>query len=131
MKMDDTACADMFAEKLPDGKRILFEHTDYFGGLLMHILVGEMINYPLTKLLKENGSPEQIKLYCEVIEEMWRSGDSSVINVMEVSILEYLTDDPVVWQRFGKYISKEFRWHINDESIPNNLHYLNAEKLEG
>lgn len=130
-KMDKTACGDMFAERLPDGKRILFEHTEFYGELLLHIIVGEMINYPLTKLLRENDDPQQIKVYCDVIEDMWHFGDNAVINAMEVSVLEYLTDDPVLWQRFGTYISKEFRWHINDESIPNNLHYLNAEKLKG
>ncbi len=129
--MNRQECAEMFAERLPDGKSIYADHMEIFGEVLIHILVGEMINYPLTALLKDDTDKDGIKLYCDVIEEMWRKGDVDVVNAMEVSVLESPTYDPAIWQRFGTYIPKDFRWHINDKSIPNNLHYLNAAKLKG
>ena len=130
-KMDINECAKMLAEKLPDGRRIYDRHMEIHGKVLMHVLAGDIIDLPLVKLLKADDSPDIIKLYCGVIEEMWRKGDDNVVNVVEVTVLEYLTDDGEVWQRFGKYISHDFRCYINNEFIPEISVYIEAEKLKG
>lgn len=58
-------------------------------------------------------------------------GDENVVNAVEVAVLEYLTDDGEVWQRFGRYISHDFRGYINDEFILKNNVYFDADKLKG
>ena len=50
-----------------------------------------------------------VKFYSEAVEEMWNKGDETVVNAAEATTLEYLTDDVEVWQRFGRYISLDFR----------------------
>lgn len=130
-KMDINECAEMLAEKLPDGRKIYDRHMEMYGKVLLHVLAGDMIDIPFTVLLKSDQSPDVIRLYCGVIEEMWRKGDKDVVNAVEVTVLEYLTDDCEVWQIFGKYISHDFRCYINNEFLPDNLHYLNVEKLKG
>jgi hypothetical protein len=131
LKLDKNACAKMLAEMLPDGKRLYSEHLGMYGEVLLHVLVGEMINIPLTELLKADREHEKIRLYCEIIEEMRRNGDEDVVNVVEVTVLEYLTDNREVWQCFGRHISDDLRRYINNEFIPANLNYMNAEKLKG
>ncbi len=123
-------CFNLFSEKLPDGADICAQHLTEYEQILLHVLAGEMINVPLTVLLRENTQPCSIRQYCDVIETMWEQGDNAVANVVEVTILEYLTDDKTIWQQFGAYISDEFRSYINEIWIPRNLEYLGAEKLK-
>ena len=130
MKMNIEECAEMLAERLPDGRRLYADHIKMYGEVLLHVLVGDMIDRPLVELLKSNENPDIIKIYCAVIEKMWLKGDDNVVNVVEVTVLEYLTDDGEVWQRFGSYISRNFRNYVNNEFIPNNLNYLNVESLK-
>lgn len=58
---------------------------------------------------------------------MWFHGDSDARNIVEVTIIERLTDDPLVWFRFGQYLSKEFCWKINEDILL--LLGLNVPKL--
>ena len=131
LQLDKNDCAKMLAERLSDGKRLYSGHMEMYGEVLLHVLVGEMINIPLTELLKADKEHEMIRLYCEVIGEMWRNGDEDVVNAVEVSVLEYLTDNSEAWQCFGRHISHAFRCYINNVFIPANANYLNAEKLKG
>ncbi len=78
----------------------------------------EEINEPLIELLAKNEDIAKIKKYCGFIEDMWFLGDEAVKNVVEVTILERLTDDAALWQRFGGFISREFKGVINNEIIP-------------
>lgn len=62
-----------------------------------------------------------IKKYCNVIEVMWKTGKDEVVNGVDVTILERLSDDITIWNRFGTYISDDFKEYINDVAIPNNV----------
>ena len=101
-----------------------------FQQILLHTLAGELVNVPLTALLRKNTQPDSIRQYCDVIETMWKQGNDAVANVVEVTILEYLTDDPILWHRFGEYISEEFKKYINAVCIPENLKYFGADILK-
>ena len=52
---------------------------------------------------------------------MWKYGDDSVRNVVDVTLLERLSDSKQGWQRFGKYISEDFKNYINEELLSNNI----------
>ena len=54
------------------------------------------------------------KGYCSFIEDMWLNGDENVVNIVEVTILERLSDDKSVWNKFGKHISNDFIRFINN-----------------
>jgi len=119
--MNKEQCAEIIARLSPDGKQMLENHIATYGEILLHILAGELITEPLIKLLRWNKQVELIPEYCSLIELMWRDGDDDVINVVDVTILECLSDDDKIWYTFGSYISDEFKRYINDEQIPNNL----------
>ena len=62
----------------------------------------------LFDLLKKNDSGFEISTYCQLVEEMWRSGTDDVVNIVDVTIVERLSEDETVWNRFGENISNEF-----------------------
>ena len=72
---------------------------------------------------------ETIKKYCDFVEFMWKSGDKEVANIVDVTILEGLSDDKDIWNKFGENISKEFKEYINDDLIPNNVMMKHVSKL--
>ncbi len=123
-------CITLFSEKLPNGADICAQHLAQYEQILLHVLAGELICVPLTALLRENTQPDSIRQYCDIIETMWKNGLDDVGNVVEVTILEYLTDDPILWQRFGGYISEEFKKYINEICIPEDLKYFGAKLLK-
>lgn len=67
------------------------------------ILIADMGTEPLLKLF--DGCDENtlvIDCYISLIEIMWKKGDEAVRNVVDVTILERLSVEDTVWQRFGE-----------------------------
>lgn len=106
----------LFPEKAPALKK----HGEDYGKMLGHIFFAEEINVPLVELLTENAFSEKIACYCGFIEDMWRNGDAAVANIVDVTILERLSDDETVWRRFGQHISEDFKRYINRELLEKN-----------
>lgn len=127
--MNKNECALYLSENLSNGREILADHTETYGEILLHVLAGDMINIPLTACLTENKA-EDIKTYCKAVEHMWKYGDDDVVNVVDVTVLEYISDDPVIWQRFGSFISGDFKRYINNDVIKNNIMMTSCEPLK-
>ena len=129
-KMNINECAELLAELEPDGKKLLKEHIECFGEVLLHNFAGDITTERLIELLmKRNIKEASIQSYCDAIELMWREGDDAVVNVVDVTILERLSDDDGVWQKFGTYISEEFKRYINFNLLPTNAMMWGVEKL--
>lgn len=128
--MDKEKMIQYFLEVFPENKEMYLEHLQFYGELLNHIFYSEAINIPLFELLKTNRDIDLITKYCTVIEYMWRNGDESIKNVVDVTLLERLSDDSNVWQNFGQYISSDFKIYINIELIKENCLMWNVEKLK-
>ena len=122
-----------FAEKLvkicPNKKSALSQHYDDYGELLGHIFFTDEISIPLIELLKQDSDKENIQFLCDFIEDMWASGTMDVINIVDVSILESLSDEKKIWHSFGKYISDEFKNYINNDVLCNNIAMFCVSKL--
>ena len=127
--MNKEKCAELMAEWLPEGKEILKEHLVNFNEILLHVLAGEVITEPLIEFLHANSKSDMIEKYCYMIELMWKKGNEEVNNVVDVTILERLSDDIEIWNRFGEYISDEFKRYINDEAISNNIALPSNQKI--
>ncbi len=125
--MDKKEYAEYLASLSEQHKKFVEKHITDYGEILPHVLA-DCLTLPLSDALR-NGHIEMIQKYCAVLETLWKEGDSNILNVLEVTILEYLTDDPQCWQRFGKSISPEFRSWINREIVPYFKTYLTVEKL--
>lgn len=120
--MDIFECANMLADLTANGRQVLEEHRNDFGEILLHVLAGDLVTEPLIDLLKYHMDRKiTIQIYCNAIEVMWKNGDEKVVNVVDVTILERLSDEECVWQRFGTFISDTFKNYINDEVLKVNL----------
>ena len=120
MKLSKEIFADKFVSLFPYKKQILDEHYSDFNELLGHVYFADALNEPLIKMLSQQDDESRILEYCSFIEDMWLNGDEDVVNIVEVTILERLSDDKSVWDKFGKYISNDFIRFINDVVLTEN-----------
>ena len=128
--IDVKKCAELLADKIPGATQIYKKHLNDYNEILLHVLAGDIIDEPLTKLLRENKQKNLIEIYCDTVERMWRYGDKAVKNVVDVTILEYISGRAEEWQVFGNYISDEFKKYINEEYVPYLQTYFKIESLK-
>jgi len=120
-KLTVKGCAVLISSLTRHGQEALEEHLRDYQEILPHVFASENVSEPLLRLLKKQPAPEQsIRIYCRVIEIMWQYGDGEVANVVDVTILERLSDEAILWQKFGAYISEEFKTYINTEVLAYN-----------
>lgn len=120
-KLSAKGAADLIASLERHGWESLDRHLEDYGEILLHVFAGECVSEPLLCLLNKTPLPERrIRAYCRVIEILWRYGDEAVVNVVDVTILERLSDEDVLWQRFGTFLSEEFKTYINEEVLTHN-----------
>ena len=117
-------------ELIPEQKESLKSCiTENNGELLGHVYFGDKFNNYLIDLLNNYTEVEIIKKHCDFIEYMWKNGNEDVINIVDVTILERLSDDNDIWVKFGKNISNEFKEYINNELILNNVMMNHVNRL--
>ena len=128
-EMNSQEMVEEFLNIFPECKDYYSDHMSDYNDLLQHIFYAEVINLPLFALLKGNSDPCQIKKYVGFIELMWSHGDESIRNVVDVTILERLSDDKDVWYNFSTYISKDFKTYINKELLSQNYAMEHVEPI--
>lgn len=130
-KLNVTECAELISELTLDGRASLHKHMKDYGEILLHLFAADMIAESLIRLLsKDCKDTLMIECYIMLIEIMYKNGDEAVYNVVDVTILERLSDDDMVWQRFGNLISLEFKNYINQEVLTTNLMMCGVKTLE-
>ncbi len=130
-KLNVEECANLFAEMTIEGRTQLQEHIKDYNEILLHILAIDMFSEPLIDLLKVYTEKTRlIDVYITVIEVLWKKGDDAVRNVVDVTILERLSDEDNVWKKFGGLISDEFKRYINEEVLDFNLMMCGVKPLE-
>ena len=83
------------------------EHLQDYSEILGHVFFGNLINQPLSELLRKNIEEQIIQKYIDFIERMYSYGDDDVKNIVEVTILEYLGDDNAVLKNAFNYFSDD------------------------
>ncbi|MCM1577741.1 MAG: hypothetical protein NC078_02930 [Ruminococcus sp.] len=127
--MNKEECALYISNVSENGGKLLREHLSNYGEILLHILAPELAVFPLVKCI-ENKDAEGIDRYCNCIEKMYSEGDEEVLNVVDVTILEYLSGCNDVWQEFGRHISPQFKDYINNEYLPQAERMFKINKLK-
>ena len=122
-------CAHLIKKLKRTGSNELIEHIDTYGEILLHLYASEQVGEPLVELLKHNNLCDYVEIYCRTIELMWRYGDDAVKNVVDVTLLERLSDDEAIWRSFGHYISGDFKKYINEELLNGNIAMFLVGKL--
>ena len=107
------------------------EHLADFGSVLPHVFASEAINGPMKAEFEVNAQSEIFNKYCRLIQHLWKSGDEEVRNVVDVTILESISDNSLMWEAFGENISFEFKKYINDELLTKNIAMSHVDRLKG
>lgn len=129
MKHTKEEFACKLVELFPEKADSLKHHYNDYGELLAHIFFSYEITAPLFDLLLENETSDKIKIYCSFIEDMWKNGTDDVVNVVDVTIAERLSDNVIVWENFGRNITDEFIIYINNDLLVNNLMMCGVSEL--
>ena len=119
--MDINKICDELIKEFPEKAEKVKRHEKDYGEILGHVLYAEEFNEPLIELLDKYIELEVIEKYCNFIEYMWKNGDEVVVNIVDVTIVERLSEEEDIWNKFGKNISQEFKEYINKELIPANI----------
>ena len=69
-----------------------------------HVLYGNVLNNYVTELLRENKNYEMIRRIFDFYEEMAKSQDEEVNNLLQVTLLEYLWDEKEIYIRALNYM---------------------------
>ena len=107
--MDNFYYAKKYVEIFPEYKIQLEEHLDTYGKLLGHVFFGDLINSHLVELLRSEENRSRIEKIFEFINDMYANGEEDVRNVVEVTILEYLGDEPIILKKAFRYLSNELK----------------------
>ena len=106
------------------------EHLADFGSVLPHVFASEAINGPMKAEFEVNAQSEIFNKYCRLIQHLWKSGDEEVRNVVDVTILESISDNSLMWEAFGENISLEFKQYINEELLRENIVMSHVDRLK-
>ena len=113
--------ADCIAAAFLQHEQYRAEHRKEYGEVLAHVFAMETINTPMLHEFESQAESEAFQKYCGLIEHLWKNGDDEVRNVVDVTILESISDDGRMWQAFGRHISQNFRDYINKEVLTKNI----------
>lgn len=127
--MNKQEMAEYIVNMFQNCKTYYTEHVTDFGCILSHVFASETINIPMKNEFELNAQSEIFKQYCRLIQHLWKSGDEEVKNVVDVTILERISDNSLMWQAFGENISFEFKKYINDELLKKNIVMSHVHKL--
>ena len=120
--MNIVGMASYVTDVFPENKQYYKEHVRYYGRtVLAHVFAIETINIPMEKDFKVDSESETFRKYCSLIQSLWKNGDDDVRNVIDVTILESISDHERMWKSFGRHISQEFIDYINDEVLTENI----------
>jgi len=106
-KMSVEHFAKEFIKIFPESEEVYHQHIKDYGELLGHVFFGNEIDQTLSHLLFENKDIAKIQKYIDFIETMYSTGDDSVQNIVEVTILAYLGDDDTVLKHAFTYFSED------------------------
>ena len=119
--MNTVEMANYITDVFPQNKQYYKEHIRDYGAVLAHVFTIETINIPMEKDFKVDSESETFRKYCSLIQSLWKNGDDDVRNVIDVTILESISDHERIWKVFSRHISQEFIDYINDEVLTENI----------
>ena len=79
-----------------------------------HCFLGDILNSYVTGLLRENNDKQQIEKIFKFYEEMANSDDEEIKNLLQVTLLEYLWDEELIFKNALEYMQTKTR-EINNK----------------
>ena len=122
-----------YVEWFPEKQNLCEEHISEFSEILPHIFAMQTVNIEINKAF-QNGDTKYFERLCRFVDHLWHlvchDDNDEILNVIDVTILESISDDKTMWQRFGSLISGEFREYINKVVLTGNVIMVHVENLQ-
>jgi hypothetical protein len=112
--MDKMYYAKKYVEIFPEYTHELEKYLSSYGELLGHVFFGDLINPHLVELLKHEVDIDRIEKIFGFINDMYLNGEDDIKNVVVVTILEYLGDDPLILKQAFRYLNEELKQESYD-----------------
>lgn len=109
-KIDVNGMEKLVLSQFPEQARDIDLAYGTDGNILGHVFAYHAISQPMMSLCHTDQA--QFELYCDLLERLWMDGDESILDILNVTILEDLSEDSVVWKRFKEYIGDAFKRYI-------------------
>lgn len=102
---------DFIIKKFPELKQQVLEEMDGFNEFLPHVIFGNVFNQLLVNLLKQHDylNSNLIERIFTLYEELSEYGDEETKNLVQVTLLEYLWDEKVTFDRAYSLIGNHTR----------------------
>jgi hypothetical protein len=107
--MDKMYYAKKYVEIFPEYTQELENHLISYGELLGHVFFGDLINPHLVELLRREVDTDRIEKIFSFINDMYLNGEDDMKNIVVVTILEYLGDDPLILKKAFQFLSEELK----------------------
>ena len=91
-----------------------------FPHILLHVFSVFAVNIPMAEAYTGKDHAEFEK-FCSFIEYVWRKADDEVLNVLDTTVLEGISENLPMWTAFGNCIHEDFRTYINTVLIRQNV----------
>ena len=96
--------------RFPEFQSFYKEHFNFWEAPPpQHCFYGAILNKFVVNLLIENQNVVMISKVFDFYEELAQSNDEEVTNLLQVTLLEYLWDDKIVFERACQYMRPKTR----------------------
>ena len=117
----------------PEKRNLCEEHISEYPEILSHVFAMEAVNMEIWQAFRD-GDTKKLENLCGFIEHIWclvyHDDNDEILNVISVTILEGLSDDNRLWQRFGSLIGNDFKEYINKVILSENVMMMQVEELK-
>ena len=121
-----------YLKYFPENQHLCDEHISDFPDILGHIFAARAVNDEMLSAFGNNDKA-MFERFCRFIEHIWSlvhdDGDE-ILNIIDVTILERISDAPEVWQAFGGVIKGNFKEYINNTVLTGNMMMTAVERLK-
>ena len=112
----DKLNADFIIERFPELKAQVEEEMNELGEFLPHVIFGDVFNPLTVTLLKQEDyftNPALNRIF-NMYEELSSQGDFETNNLVQVTLLEYLWDEKITYDRALEWIGEHTKELWND-----------------
>lgn len=94
---------------IPEVNPMYEKELDWWEEILPHIIFGDVLNPYIITLLREGNADQTLEKAFDFLEQMAISSDERVQEVLAVTVLEQLGDDPLILEKARQYMGSETR----------------------
>nr|MDE6835057.1 hypothetical protein [Ruminococcus sp.] len=102
---------DFLCRRFPELREKIIAENNWSGENLPHCLFGNIINPLVTELLKQEDYKNNnlLERIFRMYEDLAEYGDTETKNLLQVTLLEYLWDEYIIYSRASELMGKNTR----------------------